>query len=66
MTGALQRAGTVARKSLLVDRRTGEALLVLTPFGAVVGVYVFTGDRKGAAKVTMSTAAEAQRAAAVS
>lgn len=35
MTGALQRAGTVARKSLLVDRRTGEALLVLTPFGAV-------------------------------
>ncbi len=31
----MQTAVAVARKSLLVDRRSGEALLVLAPFGAV-------------------------------
>ena len=35
MTGSLRTAVAVARKSLLVDRRSGEALLVIAPFGAV-------------------------------
>tara|TARA_R110002051_G_scaffold108532_1_gene181236 strand:+ start:1472 stop:2140 length:669 start_codon:yes stop_codon:yes gene_type:complete len=35
MTRSLRTALAVARKSLLIDRRSGETLLVITPFGAV-------------------------------
>ncbi len=35
MMSSLHTAAAVARRSLLVDRRSGESLLVITPFGAV-------------------------------
>lgn len=40
MTGSLRMVAAVARKDLLVDRRSGEALLVLAPFGAVALVII--------------------------